>query len=84
MSFQTNIQAAAALTAAPASAADRTLILMHCLGWQGGTVHQVIRELNTTMEEIWDSTSEGFLALRDKALAKSAGHPVRSAALFWQ
>ena len=78
---QQNIATATALTVAPTSAADRTLCLMHCLGWQGGTVHQVIRELGTTMEEIWDSTSEDFLKLRDKALASTGPVIARK---FWE
>jgi len=31
---------------------NRTLALMHTLGWQGGTVHQVGRELNLDTSSI--------------------------------
>lgn len=41
--------------------AEKTLVIMHALGWQGGTIHQVEQETGLKSNELWfgDITDKG-------------------------
>lgn len=51
-----------------------TLALCFALGWQGGTVHQVAKELETTVDVILVADDERMAELLRKAQAKGRGH----------
>lgn len=44
-----------------------TLELMHLLGWQGGTIHQVCAALHCTIEEILYQGDEKLNELKERA-----------------
>lgn len=52
----------------------RTLALMHFLGWQGGTIHQVIQATGLTWDEILYS-ERGTDRLEKEQARQAAGHP---------
>ena len=51
-------------------AAENVLVAMHTLGWQGGTIHQVVEATGLTIEQIHEADDIAALVKETRTLSK--------------